>query len=850
MILLRLISWPYIRRHLLRTALTTAGIVLGVAVFVGMNTANRSVLSAFSRTVDRIAGRAQLQVLAGGIGFSEDVLERVQDHPCVSTAVPVIEVVVETNLRAQGSLLILGVDLAGDRSLRDYELDEGEDDAIDDPLVFLAQADSIMLARDFADRNGLRAGDPVTFGTAEGSRQFIVRGLMRSGGVASAFGGNLAVMDVYAAQRMFGRGRTFDRLDLVTQEGAPTASCQTELQAALGPGFQVESPATRGRHFESMIAGYSLMMSVSSLFALFVGLFIIYNSFGIAVTERRSEIGILRALGATSGQIRWLFVTEGALMGAVGSAVGLFAGLLLARGMAVTVETLVNDLYGMPQSRGEVVVDTSLLALAFALGVATSVIASLVPAGSAARVNPVQSLQKGKYQTLSTRESRLRVMLACAAFVASLACLAFGSVRWFFYASYLLAIAVALLLTPALSLGLTRLLRPILGRLRPVEGLLAADSLSRSPRRTSAVVAALMLSLALVASFGGIARSSYGSILRWVETELDPDLWVMASRDIGTRTIRFPPTMAPELRGIDGVARVQMLREDRIVFRGTPVMVLAVELSGMVEQMRLAPVEGEVAPMLRELEAWRGLLVSDNLAQLQHLSRGDILELAAPGGTIRLPIAGIVVDYSDQLGTIFMDRTLFQHYWHDDSVNFFRVYLEPGAQLAAVRDRILEQYAGKRQVFVLNNDELRRYILRITDQWLGLTYIQVAIAVIVAVFGIVNTLTVSITDRRRELGILRAVGGLQRQVRRTIRIEALSIAVIGIALGLGLGAINLYFTLEIVRRDLIGMRLEYSYPLTVMLAVVPVILAAAFVAALWPASSAARGSLVQALEYE
>jgi putative ABC transport system permease protein len=459
-------------------------------------------------------------------------------------------------------------------------------------------------------------------------------------------------------------------------------------------------------------------------------------------------------------------------------------------------------------------------------------------------------LQKGKFQAMSATESRRRITLAAVSFVSSLICLAFASSRWFFYASYLLAIVVALLLTPALSLGLARLLRPILGQLRPVEGLLAADSLSHSPRRTSAVVAALMLSLALVVSFGGIARASYGSILGWVQTELDPDLWVMASRDIGIRTIRFPPTMAPELRSIAGIERVQMLREDRVVFRRTPVMVLAVELTGMVEKMRLAPIEGDLRSMLREVEAGRGLLISENLAQLQQLSRGEIMDLPAPGGTIRLPIVGIIVDYSDQLGTILMDRALFQRYWNDDSVNFFRVYLEPGAKVDDVRGRILERYAGKRQVFVLNNDELRSYILRITNQWLGLTYIQVAIAVIVAIFGIVNTLTVSITDRRRELGILRAVGGLHRQIKQTIRIEALSIGFIGIVLGLGLGAINLFYTLEIVRRDLIGMRLDYAYPVTVMLVVVPVMLAAAFVAALWPAQSAVRGSLVQALEYE
>src|SRR5688572_8135879 len=121
--LLRLISWPYFRKHVLRSLLTTAGIVLGVAVFVGMHTANQSVLAAFTQTVDRIAGKTELQVTAGETGFSEDVLEQVQSAATVRVAVPVVEAVVDTNIRGQGTLLILGVDMTGDRSLRDYDLE-------------------------------------------------------------------------------------------------------------------------------------------------------------------------------------------------------------------------------------------------------------------------------------------------------------------------------------------------------------------------------------------------------------------------------------------------------------------------------------------------------------------------------------------------------------------------------------------------------------------------------------------------------------------------------------------------------------------------------------------------------
>ena len=209
-------------------------------------------------------------------------------------------------------------------------------------------------------------------------------------------------------------------------------------------------------------------------------------------------------------------------------------------------------------------------------------------------------------------------------------------------------------------------------------------------------------------------------------------------------------------------------------------------------------------------------MVSDNLAQLQHLSLGEMLEIPAPAGVIRLPIVGIVVDYSDQQGTILMDRTLFERYWHDDSVNVFRVYLKPGAAVPDVRQRILERYAGTRQVFVLTNGELKQYILKITDQWFGLTSVQIAVAVLVAILGIVNTLTVSITDRRRELGVLQAVGGLRGQIRRTIWIEALSIGCLGLVLGFALGAVNLYYILQIVHHDIAGMRLDYAFPANVV----------------------------------
>ena len=319
MILLRLISWPYFRKHVLRTMLTTAGIVLGVAVFVGMHTANQSVLYAFNRTVDRIAGKTELQVTAGETGFNEEVLELVQGSPSVRVAVPVIEAVVDSRIAGEGSLLILGVDMTGDRSLRDYDLDSGDEAVIDDPLVFLAQPDSIILTKEFTDKNRIAVGDRLPLGTVLGERRFAVRGIMKASGLSSAFGGNLAIMDIYAAQRMFGRGRSFDRIDLAVRPGRTMVQAQEELRRLLGPGFQVDPPSGRGQQFEAMTAAYSMMVNISSLFALFIGMFIIYNSFAIAVTQRRSEIGVLRAVGASQHDVLLIVLGLGLLAGPQGA---------------------------------------------------------------------------------------------------------------------------------------------------------------------------------------------------------------------------------------------------------------------------------------------------------------------------------------------------------------------------------------------------------------------------------------------------------------------------------------------------------------------------------------------------
>ena len=850
MILLRLISLQYVRKHKFRWFLTIAGIVIGVAVLVGMHTANQSVLFAFQRTIDQIAGTTQLQVTAGDGGFPEEALEKVQALPEIRAAAPVIEASVDSGIKGQGKLLILGVDMTGDRNVRDYNLEESPEGIIDDPLVFLAQPDSLLITHSFADASNLKTNSKIPMQTMVGLRQFTIRGIMKSGGLASAFGGNLAIMDVYSAQKVFGRGRRFDRIDIMTKEGTNLEEIEAKLQRTLGSGYTVEKPSARGAQFASTAQFFSLVSDITSIFALFIGMFIIYNTFEIAVTQRRGEIGILRALGATQTQIRQLFVAEAAIAGLIGSLLGVLFGLLIARAIAGYIGNVLGETYGIAQRAEEISLEPTLLIAAVAAGTLTSIIAALIPAWDAARIDPVKALQKGRQQTISEGANRLRRYAALIIIGAAVAAMSVPKIRAFFYLGYLLAIIAAVLIVPSASNAIARAIRPLMKYLRPVEGTLAADSLIDAPRRTAGTITALMLSLGLVISLAGASRSSYDAILDWMNTALSPDLFVAPSESITSRSFTFPGALEQDLKIIPGIDAVQPVRTLRVPIRNTPVMLIAAPFESLHARIKPAVIAGNDDTMWHEAAQGKGVVVADNFALLRGFKLGDTIDLTSPAGPVPMKILGIITDYSDQQGTILIDRQVYIDHWKDDTVSIFRLYLKKGADEAQVRKAIVDSLGSRTRLFVYTNQDLRRYIFKLTDQWFGITYVQIFVAMLVAVLGIVNTLTVSISDRRRELGVLQAVGGLRNQIRGTIWMEAFAIGLIGLILGLIVGGVQLYFTIELTRTDLAGVRLQYEYPFQIALLLLPVILAVAWIAALGPAEAAVRGSLVEALEYE
>jgi len=341
LLLITLRQW---RTHKLRLALTTLGIALGVAVFFAIRTGNSTLLDSLKSTVEKLAGKATLQVTAGESGLPEQVLETVRATPGVRIAEPVIEVIADTSFGDEGRLLVLGVDTTGDRELRDYQFDRSRRE-IADPLLFLAQPNSILLSRAFADRHSLKLGDRLSLFTSEGRKEFTLRGVFQPVGIGEVFGGNIAVMDVYSAQLVFNRGRNFDRVDLVNSADVPIETVQQRLRERLPGGVDVLRPEVRGEALENAVTAMRVGMLISSFVALLVCIYIIFNSFTIAVNQRWKEIGILRAVGVERRNIRRMFLAEALLMGVLGSLLGIAGGYCLA-GAAGSWEPLLLLLTG------------------------------------------------------------------------------------------------------------------------------------------------------------------------------------------------------------------------------------------------------------------------------------------------------------------------------------------------------------------------------------------------------------------------------------------------------------------------------------------------------------------------
>jgi putative ABC transport system permease protein len=837
------------RAHGVRVVLTTLGIALGVAVFFAIRTADVALLDSLTLTVEKMAGKSTLQITAGESGFPEQVLDTVRATPGVAIAEPVIEVNAHTTYPGEGNLLVLGVDTTGDQELRDYEFDRSQTEIVD-PLTYLAQPASILLARTFAERHGLKIGDTLPLLTSVGLKDFTVEGIFKPVGIGEIFGGNIAVMDVYSAQVVFARGHKFDRIDLMNSPDVPVETVQQRIEAQLPDGFQVERPETRSQDLDKAVGALRVEMQITSFIAILVGLYIIFNSFTIAVNQRWKEIGVLRAIGVEGHNVNRMFLFEALIMGVLGSAVGIAGGYSLAAGAAKMMGSVAGAIYGVVAAPARVHWESGGALAALALGVVASLLGAWFPARAASHLDPILALHnvetRGQERVLGW--GRIVFGLALAAGSVILICAfppSVGKLWPFAFAGLGLLGLTALL--PAMVRLIARALRPVMDWAGGSEGALAVDSLIQAPRRSSATVGALMVGLMFVFATAAYIQSIRHVMDRWMNQMINSDLIVTTSTTLRSSTYHFSEDLSRQIAQIPGVKRAENVRFTSIAFRGNSAALVAIGMQDFLSRASGAIEDADRKTVAAQLVSGQGVLTSRNFDTRWRVGVGDRLDLDTPTGPIELPIIGVVDDYRSEKGTIFMDRALYKDRWKDDAVDFVPVDLVPGANPDTVKQAIEKLTAGNMQAFVYTNLEFKHWVSGLVDQFFSLQYMQLVVAVLVAMIGIVNTLIISVSERRREIGIVRAIGALRAQVRKMVLLEAVAISVIGVIVGAFAGVLDTLFMTHTQSIIAEGFTVPFFFPWSLILLTLPIVIAASLAAGWWPARNAVRMQVIEAI---
>jgi putative ABC transport system permease protein len=845
------ITWKQWRQRRLRTLLTLLGITLGVAVFFAVRTANVSLINSLTTTIEKVAGKATLQIVGGESGFPESVWETVKDTPGVKIAEPTIEVVAHTAFEDEGALLIVGADMLGDGELREYQFDEGGE--IGDPLVALAQPDSILVSRVFADKHELKEGDKLPLFTSQGKKDFTVRGVFNPSGLGEVFGGQVAVMDVFNAQFVFGRGKNFDRIDLMNEPETTVEELRRRLRERLPAGLEIERPSSRGQELESAVKGMNIGMTVTSLIALLVGMFIIFNTFSISVNQRWKEIGALRAIGVERKNIQRMFLGEAAVMGLIGSALGVALGFGLSVVVEMVMSSIAGRLFGLVSTRQAPVFRLDFALLSFALGVAASIAAAWAPSRAASRLDPAMALHNIEARQRESVLGTGRLTAGVAMVLAGLALIRFAPLRADLYIqfSYVVLIILGMVAAlPKLSELTARALRPLMDRLFGAEGALAVDSMIQAPRRTSATVGALMIGLMFVFATGAYVQSQKDVFERWMKNAINADLVVNTNEGARSRTWHFDEALAGRIAEMPGVTRLENVRFIFLPYADDSVALIALDLDGWFARSKLEVQGADAATAREKTTKGEGVLVSNNFANRYGLRAGDRVRLQTPTEEFDRPIAGVIEDYTSEKGSIYVDRALYKRYWKDSSIDIINVNLAPGVDRVAFKNELQRALKGQQRAFIYTQEEWRSWVLRLLDQFFAMMYMQMLVAVFTAALGILNALIISTAERKRELGVIRAIGGLRGQLRKMILLEAVVIAVIGIVTAAIAGVFSAYFLTRTAAAMIGGYTIPFVFPIRIILFASPIVLVIALLAAWWPARRAVNLRVVEAIGYE
>ncbi|MBM4313587.1 MAG: FtsX-like permease family protein [Deltaproteobacteria bacterium] len=807
-----------VRRKSLST-LQLFGIAIGVTAAVGMTLASMSALNSLESAVDFLRGGATHTLERPAGPLEEGVLARLLSDPAVRTAAPVIDR--QVRLEGGEKIRLLGLDPFLDREIRSITERIGESEGVDVRqkvfTSFLVDPGAVLVDAGTAKRLGLSAGGILE--TSQGPLRVVYV-------FPNPTGEPLIVADIGHAQELFGIRGAIDRADMVIID-------EETFRARWDRGFKIESSRQRAETLSALLGAFRLNLQVLSLYALFVGVFLIYNTAMFAVVSRRKDAGILLAIGASRRQIAAAFLVEVLLLGVVGGALGGVLGYLLSGFLVEVVGDTISSLYfflkpaALPWSFWN-------LAGGVCLGAAASLFGCLPSLLELGRVQPVRVLQ-GRTPSRSMSKNPKRIY-ALGALCLVVAIILFGLASLHVYVGF--AGAFAFLSGASLFTGLAivlsaPVLNPLFSRAMGLSGKIAVRNIRENLDRTSVAVAAFMIALSLSIGLGAMIDSFRQSVVWWMNSQLLGELYISTKGDVNV-----PEDFYEELGAIPGIGGIDIFRNVSISFRGKPASITSIDAAVLQRYDRFVWFEGGG-------ENWEAVkrgsvIVSESFSRRFDVNKGDRISIEAADGPSDLTVTGVFYDYSTEHGVIMMDRSTYLRLFRDRTINSLGVFID---ETNPDRARIIAEVKRRalaRGLPVATREEFHRRILDIFDGTFAVTRSMRILAVIVAFFGIAGALMTLFVERRKEFGIYRALGFSTGDMARMTLAESMAMGFIGFVLSTLVGTAFAFILIKVINLQSFNWTIFYHFSLQPYLLTALTALTASLAAAAYPVWSVFR----------
>jgi putative ABC transport system permease protein len=839
------------RTRRLRVLLTGFGIVLGVGMVFGVLLVTGTIRHTFDELINSAWGKVDLVAQSKSYGqLPNRTLTAVRGTQGVSDASPMIGQGLQ-RLHADGRaiegqagrMMVAGLDPANFGY--SFSFPRGR---------MVRSGNEIVVDESWAARRGLKVGELIHAGTPAGRATLRLVGIFRFGGGVSFGEQGFAAIPLSTARRLFDQPTGYMQLLIRATDRSNVKPLQRRLQRALGPGVTVKTPQGYSDEIAKQLQSFNVVLYFFSGIALFVGCFLILNSFNMTVLQRMRELGMLRTLGASRAMVTRSVLVEAMSIGAIGSVLGLALGLALGVGLLSLISSL-----GVPA--GSVHVSAGAAVIALGVGLIATAVGALYPARRAGRIAPIRAVL-GTAQ-LRRRPSVMRALIGFAIFAPAV----WLSGRFWFGsggAGSGLAAAAGVALTMAMFVGMVlaapylilpvvRALAVPLRRLLPSGGRLAANAALSNPSRTAATAVALTVGLSVIVVNSAVSASVLSSIDDQISAAYARDFTVQPEGGSLQSGQTFGPGVARRLAALAGIAVA------------TPVRTLLIKLPGStsgqpgvvmgVDPARWGAVDRTPVRDLSRAQALAGLarggiLVTPGYAKSAHLRVGDTLALQGPAGTRRAPVVGVLgASVSGLADAMQLSLATMRGVYGVTGDSQVAVKVAPGADRARVGNQIdgllTRDYP---QLESLSTGAVKDQINTQVDTQFTLFNAIVAIAVIVSLLGVINTLAMSVLERTREIGVLRALGSSRWLVRRTMLDESLLITIAGAVAGIVLGLVVAFVWVQGLDTLLPGV--GFSFPVTTIAAIAVAAVVLGAVAAILPARRAARLNPIEAINYE